>query len=70
MKRNKVVVPSGNANDGGKAGFGYANANNAPSNTNTNIGSRLYFLRKNNNGTATAPLGEKSRIPTRVPVGA
>ncbi|MBQ2189037.1 MAG: hypothetical protein II401_10850 [Bacteroidales bacterium] len=32
---------SGNANNGANAGFAYANVNNAPSNTNANIGSQL-----------------------------
>lgn len=32
---------SGNANNGANAGFAYGNANNAPSNTNANIGSQL-----------------------------
>lgn len=31
---------SGNANNGTNCGFVYSNANNAPSNTNANIGSR------------------------------
>lgn len=35
------VYFSGNANNGANAGFAYANANNAPSNTNANIGSQL-----------------------------
>lgn len=29
-----------NANNGANSGFAYANSNNAPSNTNANIGSR------------------------------
>ena len=33
----------GNANNESKAGFAYANSNNTPSNTNTNIGSRKCF---------------------------
>lgn len=33
----------GNANNGANAGFVYANSNNVPSDTNANIGSRLYF---------------------------
>ena len=35
------VLFGGNANNGANAGFVYANTNNAPSNTNANIGSRL-----------------------------
>ena len=35
------VLFSGNANNGANAGIVYANTNNAPSNTNANIGSRL-----------------------------
>jgi len=43
---NKVVIGQGllfggNANNGTNAGFVYSNVNNAPSNTNTNIGSHL-----------------------------
>ena len=33
----------GNANNGTNAGLSYANANNAPSNANANIGSRIYY---------------------------
>lgn len=33
----------GNANNGANAGFAYSNSTNTPSNTNANIGSRLYF---------------------------
>jgi len=45
MKENRVVrcrgvLFSGNANNGANAGFVYANTNNAPSNTNANIGSQ------------------------------
>lgn len=35
----------GNANNGSNDGLGYLNANNAPSNANANIGSRLLWLR-------------------------
>lgn len=34
------VLFGGNANNSANAGFGYANSNNTPSNTNANIGSR------------------------------
>ena len=37
------VLFSGNANNGTNAGFVNANSNNAPSNTNANIGSQLCF---------------------------
>ena len=40
------VLFSGNANNGTNAGFVNANSNNAPSNTNANIGSQLCFLPK------------------------
>lgn len=45
----------GNANNGANCGFAYANTNNAPSNANTNIGSRLYLhkKRKQDNGLAS-----------------
>lgn len=35
-----VVYVGGNANNGGKAGFGNVNVNNALTNSNTNIGAR------------------------------
>jgi len=57
------VLFGGNANNGSNAGFVYANSNNVPSNTNANIGSRLYFtqMTKNNNRAMTVPLGKKIR---------
>lgn len=53
----------GNANNGANAGFAYSNSNNTPSNTNANIGSRLYFHSKprQNKHVATSPLGEKHK---------
>nr|DAU55238.1 MAG TPA: hypothetical protein [Caudoviricetes sp.] len=39
--RSCGVLFSGNANNGANCGFGYANSNNVPSNTNANIGSHL-----------------------------
>lgn len=53
------VYFGGNANNGANCGFLYANTNNAPSNTNANIGSRLYFSRKNN---VRAALAEMRRL--------
>lgn len=38
---SRGVLFSGNANNGANAGLAYANSNNAPSNTNANIGSHL-----------------------------
>ena len=38
-----MLLVSGNANNGALAGFVYSNVNNAPSNANTNVGSRLNF---------------------------
>ena len=35
------VLTGGNANNGANAGFGCSNTNNAPSNSNANIGSQL-----------------------------
>lgn len=35
------LLLGGNANNGANDGLSYANSNNAPSNTNANIGSRL-----------------------------
>lgn len=39
------VLFSGNANNGTNCGFVYSNANNTPSNANTNIGSRKCLKR-------------------------
>jgi hypothetical protein len=47
------VLFSGNANNGANAGFSYSNTNNAPSNTNTNIGSQLSFYNETDKGPAT-----------------
>ena len=52
------VLFSGNANNGTNAGFTYANTNNAPSNTSTNIRSRQYWL-KIYIRIETLPLGKK-----------
>lgn len=41
--RSRGVLFGGNANNRANAGFVYANSNNAPSNTNANISSHLYF---------------------------
>ncbi len=38
----RVVYRGGNANNGSNAGAGYVNVNNGLTNTNANIGSRLY----------------------------
>lgn len=35
------AILGGNANNGANDGFAYANVNNAPTNANANIGSRL-----------------------------
>ena len=48
METKRVTSPrgllvGGNANNGANCGFAYLNSNNAPSNTNANIGSRLYL---------------------------
>ena len=37
----RAVLVSGNANNGANAGLAYSNTNNAASNANANIGSRL-----------------------------
>jgi hypothetical protein len=42
------VLFGGNANNSANAGFSYANSNNTPSNTNTNIGSHLWFSKVKN----------------------
>lgn len=41
----KGVHFGGRANNGTNCGFVYSNSNNVPSNTNTNIGSRIYYLK-------------------------
>jgi len=57
------VYFSGNANNGAKDGFVYANSNNAPSNANANIGSHLCYnvrIRPDiSSGAMTVPLGKK-----------
>ena len=45
----RAVLFGGNANNGANAGFAYSNSNNAPSNTNANIGSRLNLTPFNQN---------------------
>lgn len=58
----------GNANNATNAGFVYSNTNNAPSNTNANIGSRKCFRYMHGNGLCvecgamTLPLGKRFRI--------
>lgn len=51
-----ALLVGGNANNGANDGLGCTNANNAPSNANTNIGSRNYFLSMK---PTTRPLGRK-----------
>lgn len=54
------------------AGFAYANSNNTPSNTNTNIGSHLCFRmseRQRYKGATTLPLGRKFQVTRKVLVG-
>lgn len=40
-KKSSGVYRGGNYNNASNAGFGYANGNNSPSNTNNNIGFRV-----------------------------
>ncbi len=42
-KEIELVLWGANANNGANAGLGYANSNNAWSNSNSNIGSRLAY---------------------------
>ena len=60
------VLFGGNAYNGSNAGFAYANSNNAPSNTNANIRSHLYFSiwtkYKRYMGATTLPLGKKYNL--------
>lgn len=60
VKRERGLHFGGNANNGSNAGSAYANANNAPSNTNANIGSHLCFNRSY--PLQTVALAKKSRI--------
>lgn len=53
---HSTLLVSGNANNSTNAGLVNSNANNAPSNANTNIGSQLSFLIKR---METMPLGKK-----------
>ena len=39
----RVLLVGGNWNNGGNAGLFYFNANNASSNSNSNVGARLLF---------------------------
>ena len=50
----------GNANNGANAGLAYVNSNNAPSNSNANIGSHLCLEMYNR--VATLPLGKRLRL--------
>ena len=79
MKR-KVGCPcgvlfGGNANNGANAGFAYANSNNTPSNSNTNIGSHLCLqdvlaaARPKDMRTTALPLGKKFQVTRKVLVG-
>ena len=45
----RCVLWGGNANNGTNDGFAYANSNNAPSNANTNVGSRISYTVKRKN---------------------
>ena len=57
----------GSANNGANAGFVYANSNNAPSNSNANIGSRHYFFKdKNIKGQRPCHLAKKVNIKTEL----
>lgn len=70
--RSRGVLFSGNANNGANAGFAYANSNNTPSNTNTNIGFHLCFRmseRQRYKGATTLPLGRKFQVTRKVLVG-
>ena len=70
------VLFSGNANNGANAGLAYANSNNTPSNSNTNIGSHLCLKRifwrpkgQKDMGIAALPLGKKFQVTRKVLVG-
>lgn len=45
--KQKAPILSGNANNEANAGFGYVNSNNEASDTNTNVGARLYNVKMN-----------------------
>ena len=52
----RVMITGGNANNEANTGFFYFNGNNASSNANQNIGTRLNFY--NNIHKVASPLGE------------
>lgn len=53
----RACFVGGNANNGANAGLAYVNSNNAVSNSNTNIGSRICG-KNNTRRPATLPLGK------------
>lgn len=55
----------GNYNNGDNAGLFYLNGNNAPSNTNTNLGSRLLIPYPRLRVAFSSPLGENFAAGTR-----
>jgi len=63
----RALIASGNANNGGNAGFTCSNSNNSAANTNANIGSQLCL--KFFDEVKTVPLGKKSRYFNMVLVG-
>lgn len=56
----------GNYNNGDNAGLFYLNGNNAPSNTNSNLGSRLLIPRPRLRVVFSSPLGENFAAGTRL----
>jgi len=69
---SRVLNVGGNANsdwsNSVQYGLSYANANNDTSNSNANIGSRLYFVRHYFAVTSTLPNGRTSESTTTSPV--
>lgn len=55
----------GNYNNGSNAGLFYLNGNNAPSNTNSNLGSRLLIQHLKLRVVFSSPLGENFAAGTR-----
>lgn len=54
------VLFGGNTDNGVRAGFGYANTNNTPSNANANVSSQLWFSQNNSiNEATTLPIGRR-----------
>ena len=66
----RCVLWGGNANNGTNDGFAYANSNNAPSNANTNVGSRISYTVKVKTSSRNPAPWQKTTYIHKVLVGA